>query len=332
MIEKANEIAKEQKMEEIQINDESLVSEEEFQKVLSKYTIQERSKLHLYDLDNYCIFIASRYLNSVDDHINLTKVCKRLRYNTDKFHYNSVSVNYETVKFFPNIETLHCYDKQDKYLEGGIIIKYVDWVRRSCQEIEEIKKEHSGKVIEFKHIVFTKDNVFEEIKNQNLDNHYNFKYTIEIPDGVKEINEDAFERDYCIEEIHVPESVKIIPRKCFGNCRYLRKVVFAESLTKIPHYLLIKLSVLEEITISSQYELHGDRLFIVNNNRLESIELPTTIKKINGKEIQLEQLTTFTIPSNVTKLNDYCFSYCRILREIKGKYKRIWYWMFLLLL
>ena len=118
-------------MEEIQINDESLVSEQEFQKALTKYTIQERDKMKLYKLDNYCIFIASRYLNSIDDHINLTRVCKRLRFNMEKFYYNPVSVNNKTVKFFSNVQTLHCYDNKDKYLEGGRIIQYVDWVRRS---------------------------------------------------------------------------------------------------------------------------------------------------------------------------------------------------------
>ena len=64
--------------------------------------------------------------------------------------------------------------------------------------------------------------------------------------------------------------------------------------------------------------MHGDKLFIVKNNCLESIELPSSIKKLNGKEIQLQQLTSYTIPSNVTKLNDYCFANCSELTEIKG--------------
>ena len=95
-------------------------------------------------------------------------------------------------------------------------------------------------------------------------------------------------------------------------------MILPETLTNIPHYTLINLPELEELTISTQYELHGDRLFIVKDNCLESIELPSSIKKVNGKEIELQELTTFAIPSNVTKLNDYCFANCKELTEIKG--------------
>ena len=62
--------------------------------------------------------------------------------------------------------------------------------------------------------------------------------------------------------------------------------------------------------------MHGDRLFIVKDNCLESIELPSSIKKVNGKE--KAKLTSYTIPTNVTKINDYCFTKCKELTEIKG--------------
>ena len=63
----------------------------------------------------------------------------------DKFHYNPVSVNEETLKFFPNTETLHCHDNNDEYIEGGKIIQYVVWMRRRFPEMKEIKKQNSGK-------------------------------------------------------------------------------------------------------------------------------------------------------------------------------------------
>ena len=64
-------------------------------------------------------------------------------------------------------------------------------------------------------------------------------------------------------------------------------MILPETLTNIPHYTLINLSKLEELRISTHYELHGDRLFIIKDKCLESIELPRTIKKINGKEISI---------------------------------------------
>ena len=43
-------------------------------------------------------------------------------------------------------ENLHLYENKDLYLVGGRIIKYVDWVRRSYIETEEIKQKNSRKV------------------------------------------------------------------------------------------------------------------------------------------------------------------------------------------
>ena len=82
---------------------------------------------------------------------------------------------------------------------------------------------NEGKVIEFKHIVFTKVDVRENIvRKENIENdafyHYfdeDVEYTIEIPEGVNEIDENAFGGDYDIIEIYIPETVKTIPMKLF---------------------------------------------------------------------------------------------------------------------
>ena len=44
-----------------------------------KFTTKQKEKLGLYTLDNYCVFIASKYFNSFQDHVNLTFVSKRFR-------------------------------------------------------------------------------------------------------------------------------------------------------------------------------------------------------------------------------------------------------------
>ena len=71
--------------------------------------------MKLCKLDNYCLFIASRHFESLEDHINFSFVCKRLRWNMEKFHYNPISVNEKTVKFFPNTETLNVDEDKDEY-------------------------------------------------------------------------------------------------------------------------------------------------------------------------------------------------------------------------
>lgn len=66
-------------------------------------------------LDNYCIFLASMWLDTIEDHINLIQVCKRLRFNMEKFHYNPIPLTDEIIEFFPNIETQYRYSQLDDY-------------------------------------------------------------------------------------------------------------------------------------------------------------------------------------------------------------------------
>ena len=76
---------------------------------------------------------------------------------------------------------------------------------------------------------------------------------------------------------------------------------------------------LKTITIPSEWKLEGYRFFKMTNGCLHSVQLPTTIRQINRKQIiTLKQLTTYTIPSEVTKVDDYCFAKCDNLKELKG--------------
>ena len=56
--------------------------------MIQKFSTQEISKLKFGKLDKYCLFIASRYLNTLEDHINFVKTCKRMEKYVEKFHYN----------------------------------------------------------------------------------------------------------------------------------------------------------------------------------------------------------------------------------------------------
>ena len=158
-------------LESIDIDKENMFNEDEFTKeVAKKYNTKERSQMKLCKIDNYCLFIASRYLESLDDHINLVRVCKRMEKNMEKFHYNPTSLNKETVHFFPNVQTFHVYEEGDEYLEGGRIIAYCDWCKRGWYESEKIKEEFEGKNIEFKRIVWTRNDTKITFDEQNPNN------------------------------------------------------------------------------------------------------------------------------------------------------------------
>ena len=139
---------------ELTLSGEIINSEETFYKEILKYSTQEKEKIKLYKLDNYCIFIASRYFHTLNDHINLCFVCKRLQFNMEKFHYNPISLDNVSMKFFPNVETFHLYNSNDKYFSGGRIIKYVDWTRINYILAERLRKAKPETPIEFKCIIY----------------------------------------------------------------------------------------------------------------------------------------------------------------------------------
>ena len=413
MIERAKQLTENkhhlQLLESIQ---NKIVNEETFEKEIIQFTPQERTQMKLTSLDNYCIFISSRYFKNIEDHKNLTKVSRRMKGNMDKFHYNPISLNYNEKHLFPNVETFHTYFEDDEYLIGGRILHYIDWVKRDFVEKTEIEQDNLSIEIEFKNIVYSSRDIQNQIREINPNVGFGAWINIYIPDGVTKIDNYAcdeylVEGDDKIHEIHIsstvkklgkncfnfcriedliiPETVKSIPEhcfescnnltnitiplnetrvmysdkifndkshfcqairtpqtikiingkkvekltslevpsfvtsideKCFSDCVHLKILKLPKSIKDVNHNLFIKTPSLEELYFSSDYSFYDYKLFNLSNQCLYSISLPKSIKKVNDKE--MKPLETFTIPSNVTKLSDYCFSNCESLTEIKG--------------
>ena len=101
-------------------------------------------------MHQYSMFIAARYFDSIDDYINLILGIKNFQQILTKFFYNPISLNQQTVKFFPSIQTFHCYQKEDEYLKNETIVQYVDWNNRSWSKVKEIRKQNEGKKCELK--------------------------------------------------------------------------------------------------------------------------------------------------------------------------------------
>ena len=73
---------------------------ETFEQLSKQFTTKKRSATKFCQLDNYCIFLASQWFDDIEDHVNLVRVCKRLRLNMEKFHFNPVSLTKETREYF----------------------------------------------------------------------------------------------------------------------------------------------------------------------------------------------------------------------------------------
>ncbi|ELP91117.1 hypothetical protein EIN_269430 [Entamoeba invadens IP1] len=73
-------------------------------------------------LSGYHIMIVSKFLETIIDFINLELVCKKFSGNMEKFHFNPIPLNSKTLGYFPNIETLHLWNKKDENFGNGFMI------------------------------------------------------------------------------------------------------------------------------------------------------------------------------------------------------------------
>ena len=280
-IEKAKQYVPEEKKKYLLIEKDELLTEETMNKKLRRFTMKERSKMKLYRLDNYCLFIASRYLNTLRDHINLTFVSKRLKGNMEKYHYNPISLTFETIGLFPNVETFHLYKKKDQYLEGGRIIKYVDWNKRGSEEKNTILKMNENKLIEFKHVVFTPDDVTLQLQRYGQPGLKYHSKVIVIPDDIEEIETGCFSPFIYVDRIVLGTSMKKFGKRCFDGCR-VRNLIIKGDLRNIPSNVFVHWHDLQDIQIgrSQQYQFENNTITVNTSNGIHIIYLPDSVQRV----------------------------------------------------
>ena len=132
------------------------------------------------------------------------------------------------------------------------------------------------------------------------------------------IQQNLFVHCLNLRKINIPTSITSFNNQWFRNCPKLKYLSIPESIENIDHFAFKFNTELEDLYISNSWKFEGDKLFKDIDGCLYSIQLPVLIKSINNKEIVNDLSETFTIPSNVTKLSDYCFANSFKLKEING--------------
>jgi hypothetical protein len=136
----------------------------------------------------------------------------------------------------------------------------------------------------------------------------NLKQVFCLPDFINVINEKHVQP---LKSFEIPTTVTSLDENCFYGCNELEHLTIPESVKYIPHDIFMRTYNMNNLTFKSkEFVLNGNRMFYTIDNCLHSIELLNFINKINGKEVEIKPLQTFTIPSNVTKLSDNCFAHC----------------------
>ena len=119
-----------------------------------------------------------------------------------------------------------------------------------------------------------------------------------------------------LQQLVLPESLQEIKQEWFTNTPNLQQIEIKGELTNIPLKSFEKCNKLTKIIVplNETRVIYGNKIFNNQQHFNQSFCLPSTIEFINEEEVQ--QLTSFTIPSFVTSLDDNCFTGYHNIKEL----------------
>ena len=138
-----------------------------------------------------------------------------------------------------------------------------------------------------------------------------------IDETVTSLDDWCFSNAEYLKQLEIPSSVTSIGKYCFSTCFHLTSLQIPFSVTFIGENCLHGCRQLRELMLPFNWCNEGNRAFTVQNNTLYSLRLPSSLTLFNGKEVEMKDLTTFTLPKTVLHIYNNCFQYARKLTSFK---------------
>ena len=146
------------------------------------------------------------------------------------------------------------------------------------------------------------------------------KYTgksryLQIPRGITEIYDSAFEKNEVILSVEIPEGVTIIGKKAFAGCRHLQKVTLPSTVEEIYNEAFFGCYELRKIDLPNKIKEIRYKVFA--SCGIENIEIPEGVTGIGPQAfLNCTDLKTATIPSTVTGVGHEIFANCTGLKNV----------------
>ena len=140
--------------------------------------------------------------------------------------------------------------------------------------------------------------------------------SVYIPEGVREIGDQAFRRCQKVLSLDIPMSVEEIGIKCFDDMKSLKSLSVSGNIKKISHNAFTSCRGLKKITVPQGVEVLGLDCFAYCSS-LEKVILPSTLNTIcRGVFWHCTNLREIHIPANVSIIGEYVFYHCDSLTDV----------------
>ena len=178
--------------------------------------------------------------------------------------------------------------------------------------------------IDIRYINYINGTLTERMFSPEIDNYISVFYNFIFPENrITTIGNRAFELNYSIKEIVIPDSVTKIDFAAFGGCHRLEKITLGKGIKRIDGEPFWPCDNLNEIDTSrcSSLEYIGTRI-CCKLPALTEFAIPASVKEINRFPFNhCNNLTTIIYygdsPNNVTFLDKRSiFSYCPEVKNL----------------